>query len=446
MLGYDGKDKPVRHRESLLRMAVPVLIAVLLTWCTITAVRDNQTVSNAKIEAAVQSVQQQFSRLSQEVAALRDDTTKDKSSSATLFRDETKRIASMVEALKGEIPSTSAIAAAAGASASSAISAAMSPLLQQRPARQATSGDGAKPAPARFAVMGMAKNLDIEPAHTFVRSLRRHMPAGEVDVFIFADEPSLTAQIRALYESHGVTVIVFDPAKDFPSQAGYHPSSYRWMLIRDHLKQLETKAGYKKGNDNGTPPPYDQVFFVDVRDTAWQGSPFVRNGIDRKSGLTVFLEQKVRRISECGWNSKWVKDCFGDAGVNLVGQSYISCSGTTMGAWDDAVAYASLIGTYVQAHSSCEGNGIDQGLHNYFLYSGDLAKEVSAITIVNNEDGFVGTVQSMPVVMQDEFGNVLNAKNEPFAAVHQYDRVEALTTQYQQQYPIFPGGRTINRG
>ncbi len=90
------------------------------------------------------------------------------------------------------------------------------------------------------------------------------------------------------------------------------------------------------------------------------------------------------------------------------------------------------------AKPACERNGIDQGMHNYFVYSGELASRVSALVLVPNEDGFVATVQSMPALARDRAGRVLNANGDAYAVVHQYDRSPALKRQYDAEYVWLP--------
>ncbi len=86
----------------------------------------------------------------------------------------------------------------------------------------------------------------------------------------------------------------------------------------------------------------------------------------------------------------------------------------------------------------CERNGIDQGIHNFFVYSGALQAAVSKLHLVSNEEGFIATVQSMPTVSRDAAGRVLNGAGAVVAAVHQYDRSAALKRQYDGEYPMPP--------
>ena len=184
--------------------------------------------------------------------------------------------------------------------------------------------------------------------------------------------------------------------------------------------------------------------FVDVRDTVWQADVFARaRRAGRGEGVTVFMEQRPRTIAECGWNSKWVAACFGQAGLQAVGGNIISCSGTTLATWDDAVTYAQMVGDLVEARPDCEQNGIDQGIHNYILHSGRLAGEVNRVAQESNEEGFVATMQTMPSLQRDRLGRVLNsAGTEVVAAVHQVDRSPVLVAMFERMYPWLGEGET----
>jgi hypothetical protein len=162
-----------------------------------------------------------------------------------------------------------------------------------------------------------------------VRSLRTHSPAARI--VVFTDQASLDASalLPWAYEAYGVALQLFDAAALPPVARAYHPSSYRWILMRDYLRALPP------GERGGA------VFFTDVRDTVFQGDLFARLA---EPGLYVFQEQRPGTIAACGWNSGWVKDCFGAEGLAKVGHNVVSCSGTTAGSWEDALAYVELMG------------------------------------------------------------------------------------------------------
>ena len=85
--------------------------------------------------------------------------------------------------------------------------------------------------------------------------------------------------------------------------------------------------------------------------------------------------------------------------------------------------------------NKCERNGVDQGMHNYFVYGGQLRAALGdALKLVSNEDGWVATVQSMPTLQRNRAGAVVNSASLPYAVVHQYDRSGALKSQYERQF------------
>jgi hypothetical protein len=194
-------------------------------------------------------------------------------------------------------------------------------------------------------------------------------------------------------------------------------------------------AAGKRGNAPDGRPPYEHVFFCDVRDTAFQSDVFLAN--KGRKGFVAFLEHKVRTIGDCGWNSKWVSDCFGQEGLDRVASNWISCSGTSLSTWDDGMTYVSMVAEQLAGNPKCENNGVDQGIHNYFLHSGKLVQSLTAVTVDENESGFVATVQLMPVVTLDRMGRLLNDKAEPVAVIHQYDRVDELKMTLNNEYPYF---------
>ena len=182
--------------------------------------------------------------------------------------------------------------------------------------------------------------------------------------------------------------------------------------------------------------------FVDVRDTVWQDNVFTKASA-LGDGLIAFSEQRPRTIRECGWNSKWVFACFGEIGLNKVGDNVISCSGTVLGTWDDALAYAGLVGDLIEARPDCEQLGIDQGIHNYLLFNGDLAKAVSSLQILSNEEGFVVSVQSLPNIRGNRMGQVVNENGEVAVVVHQYDRSPELVRQFGREYTWLTDDRLV---
>jgi hypothetical protein len=295
------------------------------------------------------------------------------------------------------------------------------------------------PPPPPSLVLGMARGIDASSAYRFVRSLRAAMPYARAVVFTDAASLAADASLRGIYESFGATLVEFDLARDVPpAAAAWHPSSYRWLLMRDWLRAHVAAAA--PGADAGA------IFFADVRDAVFQGDVFAAaaerggEGAVPLRGFFAFKESRHLTIAADPVNRDWVKDCFGATGLADVGGNVISCSGTSLGEVRAALAYAEAMSETLMERRSCERMGVDQGVHNFLVYSGVLAARLEALApvaplaLISNEDGFVATVQTMPELVRDRAGRVLNAAAVPYAVVHQYDRSPALKRQYAGEY------------
>jgi hypothetical protein len=152
----------------------------------------------------------------------------------------------------------------------------------QRPPRSVVEAEAApQPSGTRNAVLGMAKNIDFNLLYRFVRSLRESAPQSQTDLILFTDANQNDADFSWLFKTYAVTVISFN-VDAFPEKyKAYHPSSYRWILMRDWMKSLP--------NDK----VYDAVFFTDVRDTVFQRNPFEEV---KQPGFYAFLEAKPGTI------------------------------------------------------------------------------------------------------------------------------------------------------
>lgn len=358
----------------------------------------------------------------------------DQASAAAAVRE----ISESVSALRRELPQ---LVAAEMASRGAGLGAPTPP--PPIPATAATT----PPVPhvsGRRVVLGLAKGVDAPLLYRFVRSLRASTRSDVVDIVLFlheADAPSGSPLAWAL-EAYGAQVQRFDPDSfPDPRHRAYHPSSYRWLLMRDWLRSPAAVAAN-----------YEAVLFSDVRDVVFAADPFAhmaREGAENSAlvpAFYAFLEAKPRTIAECGWNAGWVRDCFADTGLAAVGGQIISCSGTSLATWAAAQVYATLVADEL-AGNTCERNGADQGVHNYFVYSGRLKEALAAapggpaaLKLVTNEEGWVGTVQSMHALTRDRAGRLLNALGEPYALVHQYDRSRVLTEQLEREMPWMEPG------
>lgn len=256
-------------------------------------------------------------------------------------------------------------------------------------------------------------------AYRFCRSFRQAAPND--DLVIFTDDAS--GDVGDVYKAFNAKVVIYKES-ELGAAGKYHPSSYRWILMDKWLRDLP--AGQR----------YDVVMFSDTRDAIFQSNPFVHV---KERGFYATMEQRPKTIRQCGWNRKWVSDCFGQGVLSQVGDQVISCSGTSLATWDAAIEYTGLMRKEIDGNP-CERNGVDQGMHNVFVHTRRLSNPTY---IWYNEEGPIATVQSMPTLKRDQFGQLLNQNGEVYAVVHQYDRSAALKRQYDKQFVLLsPRERT----
>jgi hypothetical protein len=109
----------------------------------------------------------------------------------------------------------------------------------------------------------------------------------------------------------------------------------------------------------------------------------------------------------------------------------IFCSGVTMGTTREVMVYTRLMTDKINApdFAACERNGVDQGMHNVFIHHGDIP----TMRVENQTAGYVANMQSM-VGRVTESMTVVNERDEPYAVVHQYDRLSELTVHLFKKY------------
>jgi len=157
------------------------------------------------------------------------------------------------------------------------------------------------------------------------------------------------------------------------------------------------------------------------------------------SALSVFAEAAGSNIEFCGWNSGWIKDCFGEKVYESVKVNPIICSGVSMGTMDGVKDYVTKMSSVLLGQDSlsssfpaCERNGVDQGVHNVLVHTGAL----SNVTVRYEYDFPVVNLQAYPQLQVTPADpSVLTSEaGVKYALVHQYDRLSPLQTALAGQY------------
>ncbi len=289
------------------------------------------------------------------------------------------------------------------------------------------------------AILGFASNLDATHFTPFLQSLRRVGYDGRVAVFVSNLDPSAQAEIAQWAD------------QVIPVDAEYPAVAPAWALavlrrikttrgLRRHFGRAYAIVGRALHAEPGTAmardlefqlqgiqalryrhylryldehPEIEQVIISDLRDVMFQADPFATELTD----LEVCLEERHVLTSEAGFNSRWIRDLYGQDGLDELGDAVVSCSGVTIGPRRAMMAYLEAMADEVDRHVVQLGPH-DQAIHNWLLYQGRLA----GARPVPNGTGRVQTMGEQREIYLSTDGAVLNPDGRPPAVLHQYDR------------------------
>ena len=153
------------------------------------------------------------------------------------------------------------------------------------------------------------------------------------------------------------------------------------------------------------------VLVSDFRDVFFQSNPFEYHTKDwnfPKHDLVVFQEaHPLKTLGRCPFNSGWLQGCYGRKVLHMLSHNPVSCSGVSMGTRNGILAYAYMMTQHLNpkirygrpksvnskapSNDGCISAGMDQGFHNYLVYSGALSK-VMRVKIFQQGEGPVNTV------------------------------------------------------
>jgi hypothetical protein len=292
-------------------------------------------------------------------------------------------------------------------------------------------------------VMGSASNLHAGHFTPFLRSFEACGTAARVCVFVTRMEPGDVARLGELADE----VIALDDSyptvvpgwvvgglrwvkttrglrRFYPAMCRFAarclragPGSRRWRDLEYRLEGVQSLRYQHYLEHLLANPDVELVMISDLRDVVFQGDPFAGQLAD----LEVFLEEEHVRCSTPGFNSRWLRDLYGEEGLAALGDAVVSCSGVTIGSRDGMVGYLRAMVAEVGRHQVPLG-AHDQGMHNWLLRTNQLGN----VTVVANGTGRVQTMGEQREIYLDLDGRVLNPDGSVPPVIHQYDRHAGL--------------------
>ena len=287
---------------------------------------------------------------------------------------------------------------------------------------------------SRFLVLTVAANYGIDVLKPFVRSYQRHLEAADLVVFGGNLDPATVDWLTC----HGARVVAGDfncfwggagvaaavshwgaaaavriaggliryssrgraDAGPRIREAVLHLSAQRYFLYRRHLEMLR--------------PRYDCVLLVDCRDSVFQGSPFP------VSGLHVFAENE--NIGQSHFGRRWYELSYGHKAWLKHKDRPFLCSGVTLGDTASIIRYLDLMCSQMLAVLPTNF-GVDQVVHNQIVHENRAG---GAVIHGFGEGCAINLGRNCLSPLALESGRMLNSSGQPFAIVHQYDRVPGL--------------------
>jgi hypothetical protein len=200
---------------------------------------------------------------------------------------------------------------------------------------------------------------------------------------------------------------------------------------------------------------YDEnamIMVADFADVFFQSNPFTFDThlwMPPVAQLVVFQEAYPNKIlGKCPFNSGWVSNCYGEETLQKIGTNTVSCSGVTIGTRDAMIVYSYMISQQLdpkirygkdttKTNKGCISTGMDQGFHNWLVYSGILDRYMD-VKIFQQGQGPVNTLGAFYPgematlkfdlktwkVLRGEGKNkyISNWDGKPSPVVHQFDR------------------------
>ena len=203
-------------------------------------------------------------------------------------------------------------------------------------------------------------------------------------------------------------------------------------------------------------PASSVIMLSDYRDVFFQSDPFKSRAVQlmpKTYQLTVFQEHHPNRvINRCAQNAGFIISCYGREVYQWLGWRTISTAGVVFGTRDGILAYSFLItqsanpsfrssanatsALSIIENKHCYSFGVEQGFHNYLLYSNTLQKYMNVNLFqqgegpANSLGGFFGDSKILKALLSEwkvlrgesPYKYVYNWNGELSPVVHQLDR------------------------
>lgn len=170
---------------------------------------------------------------------------------------------------------------------------------------------------------------------------------------------------------------------------------------------------------------YEYIIVSDTRDIAIFGDPFLQF-YGMGNHVLTFTEVN-KYIDDPQWNQPWVRNCYGDSFLQGIMQEQITCCGLVGGTSHAMKTYLHYFLQELLQKQGCDERGIDTAVHVWLVH-----KHPDIVKVVDAEAALIRHCPAS--VVRDSRGRVLNKLGQPYALIHQADRVPDIWEPYCRQH------------
>jgi len=259
-------------------------------------------------------------------------------------------------------------------------------------------------------ILSAALNYKWNDLKIFVKSLRKFSN----DRVILIVKDYLDQETKNRLKEYNIETKSFDEEylkKNFQiKNIKYDIAQRRYSIYYSILTKLKKKP--------------KKILLSDCRDVVFQSNIFL---IKFKYPLNFFLEEE--KILNDNRNSRWLLRTVGNENFNKIKNNFISCSGTTLGNFNEIINYSKLMKKYIELFPYKKpfrhkiilkkmDTGYDQGIHNYLIHNEFFKKK----KFHDNLSGNICTTAYMKKFRFNKKNQLINRRNKVFSIIHQYDR------------------------
>lgn len=258
-------------------------------------------------------------------------------------------------------------------------------------------------------ILGAALGYSWDDLKIFIKSLRKFENCRVILIF----EDTLNQRLKNEFRNYKIEYFIHKQKKkeDIPglTNSKSDVGQRRYEMYEQVLKKIKNKP--------------KTILLTDTRDVVFQKNLF-KNKF--KKTLNFFLENEI--ILNDPRNSRWLERTVGKKEYNKIKKNYISCSGTTLGSYEQILKYSFLMKKYLYLfpykrpirHLITFKNvePYDQGLHNYLIYNNFF----NEMQLHKNDFSKICTTAYMRKFTFNKNGQLINKKKQIYSLIHQYDR------------------------